>query len=135
MPRDTAPAFDSRSGLEARLDALSDDALLILYARGDAEAARVELTLTAVTGTLPLNACEAAATLTATLLGSSVAWQREFGFEDTLVDASGLPVGGAFGLPGLPPRGPPGACYLQACPGFACVNTSPIVPMPHPCSA
>ena len=37
MPRDTAPAFDSRSGLEA----LSDDALLILYARGDAEAARV----------------------------------------------------------------------------------------------
>ncbi len=41
MPRDTAPALDSRSGLEAQFDALSDDALLMLYARGDAEAARV----------------------------------------------------------------------------------------------
>lgn len=41
MPRDTAPALDSRSGLEAQLDALSDDALLMLYARGDADAARV----------------------------------------------------------------------------------------------
>lgn len=41
MPRDTAPALDSRSGLEAQFDALSDDALLMLYARGDAEAAWV----------------------------------------------------------------------------------------------
>ncbi|MFZ9200211.1 MAG: RNA polymerase sigma factor [Paracoccaceae bacterium] len=41
MPRDTAPALDSRLGLEAQFDVLSDDALLMLYARGDAEAARV----------------------------------------------------------------------------------------------
>jgi RNA polymerase sigma-70 factor (ECF subfamily) len=45
MPRDTALALDSRSGLEvqsgAQSGALSDDALLVLYARGDAEAAQV----------------------------------------------------------------------------------------------
>ncbi len=38
-------------------------------------------------------------------------------------------------LPGLPPSGPPDACYLQACPGYSCSNTSPIVPLPHPCSS
>ena len=36
-------------------------------------------------------------------------------------------------LPGLPPSGPPSACYLQACPGFSCSNSSPIIPMPQPC--
>ena len=36
-------------------------------------------------------------------------------------------------LPGLPPAGPPSACYSQACPGFTCSNTSAIVPMPMPC--
>ena len=36
-------------------------------------------------------------------------------------------------LPGLPPMGPPSACYEQACPGYTCSNTSGIVPMPTPC--
>ena len=36
-------------------------------------------------------------------------------------------------LPGLPPMGPPSACYEQACPGYTCSNTSGIVPMPRPC--
>ncbi len=37
-------------------------------------------------------------------------------------------------LPGLPPSGPPSACFLQACPGYECLNTSGINPMPRPCS-
>ena len=37
-------------------------------------------------------------------------------------------------LPGLPPAGPPSACYEQACPGYSCSNSSPVVPMPRPCS-
>ena len=37
-------------------------------------------------------------------------------------------------LPGLPPSGPPSMCFEQACPGYSCSATSPIVPMPHPCS-
>lgn len=37
-------------------------------------------------------------------------------------------------LPGLPPAGPPSACYAQACAGFSCSNSSPVVPMPRPCS-
>ncbi len=37
-------------------------------------------------------------------------------------------------LPGLPPAGPPSACYQQACPGYSCSNSSPVVPMPRPCS-
>jgi hypothetical protein len=37
-------------------------------------------------------------------------------------------------LPGLPPAGPPSACFAQACPGFACSADSPIVPEPHPCT-
>jgi hypothetical protein len=36
-------------------------------------------------------------------------------------------------LPGLPPAGPPSACLLQACPGYTCQTTSPIIPMPNPC--
>jgi hypothetical protein len=36
-------------------------------------------------------------------------------------------------LPGLPPMGPPSACYEQACPGYTCSNESSVVPMPEPC--
>ena len=38
-------------------------------------------------------------------------------------------------LPGLPPAGPPSACFEQACEGYSCTADSPIVPEPHPCSA
>ena len=37
-------------------------------------------------------------------------------------------------LPGLPPRGAPGTCVQQACPGYECSSTSPVVPEPHPCT-
>jgi hypothetical protein len=36
-------------------------------------------------------------------------------------------------LPGLPPAGPPSSCTEQACAGFSCAQTSPVVPEPHPC--
>lgn len=68
-------------------------------------------------------------------MGGACGWP--LGFNNSLLPVTSLwnqSVGESV-LPGLPPRGPPGACYLQACPGFACANTSPIVPMPHPCSA
>jgi len=37
-------------------------------------------------------------------------------------------------LPGLPPQ-VPSVCTLQACPGWQCSPTSPIIPMPQPCVA
>lgn len=36
-------------------------------------------------------------------------------------------------LPGLPPSGPPSSCVDQACAGYTCSETNPVIPEPHPC--
>lgn len=67
-------------------------------------------------------------------MGDSCGWP--LGFNTSLLPWNSLwnqSVGESV-LPGLPPAGPPSACYSQACPGYTCSNSSPIVPMPQPCS-
>ena len=66
-------------------------------------------------------------------MGSSCGWPLGYNGSLPWVSMWNQSVGESV-LPGLPPSGPPAACTLQACPGYACSTTSPVVPMPHPCS-
>ena len=67
-------------------------------------------------------------------MGNACGWP--LGFNVSLLPFNSLwnqSVGESV-LPGLPPSGAPESCTSQACPGYFCETTSPVIPMPHPCS-